>query len=431
MPTVSVAVLAELKMSSGFGISNDYPAAIDELLDIATMCRELRKEKNILREALLREQSKSAEMIRRLDSDLKALTDARVKDQKYISGLERELRNCSQEIEYLQDQLNVRNVEANCLGEHVHRLELKLSEVVKLHEEVCRLREELAKSDSECLFLAQTLEEKENELQNSISHAEKLEAEVSSIALESQCEIESLKLDQTALEQKFTEATKFNEQAAQEKGSMSALIDEFKAWFKEVEQIIDCLNENKEFEEKMEAYDKSSNIFLKFKEHLEKWPMKNSDSASYSTICLKLTPSRTVAAAWDENLKDEMEKMMHHIHESELLIKQLKEDLIKEKSRAKEEAEDLTQEMAELRYQITEMLEQECKRRACIEQASLQRISELEAQVHKEQRKNIVAIHHLHEAQNLAKSRSVEVNHLKEALALQMLPCKIFDENVP
>lgn len=49
--------------------------------------------------------------------------------------------------------------------------------------------------------------------------------------------------------------------------------------------------------------------------------------------------------------------------------------------KAKEEAEDLTQEMAELRYQIMGMLEEERKRHACIEQASLQRIAELEAQV--------------------------------------------------
>lgn len=49
--------------------------------------------------------------------------------------------------------------------------------------------------------------------------------------------------------------------------------------------------------------------------------------------------------------------------------------------RAKEEAEDLAQEMAEFRYQITGLLEEECRRRASIEQASLQRIAELEAQV--------------------------------------------------
>lgn len=49
--------------------------------------------------------------------------------------------------------------------------------------------------------------------------------------------------------------------------------------------------------------------------------------------------------------------------------------------RAKEEAEDLVQEMAELRYQFTSLLEEECKRRACFEHASLQRIAELEAEV--------------------------------------------------
>ena len=52
-----------------------------------------------------------------------------------------------------------------------------------------------------------------------------------------------------------------------------------------------------------------------------------------------------------------------------------------EKLKAKEEAEDLAQEMAELRYQITGLLEEECKRRASIEQAALQRIAELEALV--------------------------------------------------
>lgn len=49
--------------------------------------------------------------------------------------------------------------------------------------------------------------------------------------------------------------------------------------------------------------------------------------------------------------------------------------------KAKEEAEDLAQEMAELRYQVTSLLEEESKHRACFEQASLQRIAELEAQV--------------------------------------------------
>lgn len=52
-----------------------------------------------------------------------------------------------------------------------------------------------------------------------------------------------------------------------------------------------------------------------------------------------------------------------------------------EKLKAKEEAEDLAQEMAELRYQMTGLLEEERKRRACVEKLSLQRIAELEEQV--------------------------------------------------
>ena len=57
------------------------------------------------------------------------------------------------------------------------------------------------------------------------------------------------------------------------------------------------------------------------------------------------------------------------------------EELREEKSKAKEEAEDLAQEMAELRYQMTGLLEEERKRRAHIEQASIQRIAELELKV--------------------------------------------------
>jgi hypothetical protein len=37
--------------------------------------------------------------------------------------------------------------------------------------------------------------------------------------------------------------------------------------------------------------------------------------------------------------------------------------------------------MAELRYQITGMLDEEYKRRSCIEQAAIQHIQELETQV--------------------------------------------------
>ena len=59
----------------------------------------------------------------------------------------------------------------------------------------------------------------------------------------------------------------------------------------------------------------------------------------------------------------------------------VQEELQDEKKKANEDAEDLTQEMAELRYQITGMLDEECKHRALIEETSIKRIKELEDQV--------------------------------------------------
>ncbi|GFZ17042.1 hypothetical protein Acr_26g0003120 [Actinidia rufa] len=88
-----------------------------------------------------------------------------------------------------------------------------------------------------------------------------------------------------------------------------------------------------------------------------------------------------VLGVTDADFKDKMDVMSRQIHGYEVLVKQLKEEVKTEKLKAKGEAEDVAQEMAELRYQITGLLEEERKRRACIEQISLQRISELEAQV--------------------------------------------------
>uniref|UniRef100_A0A2N9FY67 Uncharacterized protein n=1 Tax=Fagus sylvatica TaxID=28930 RepID=A0A2N9FY67_FAGSY len=89
---------------------------------------------------------------------------------------------------------------------------------------------------------------------------------------------------------------------------------------------------------------------------------------------------RSDPGSLDADSRTKMVKMSQQIQEYEILVKQLKEELREEKLRAKEEAEDLAQEMAEFRYQITGLLEEECRRRASIEQASLQRIAELEAQ---------------------------------------------------
>jgi hypothetical protein len=72
--------------------------------------------------------------------------------------------------------------------------------------------------------------------------------------------------------------------------------------------------------------------------------------------------------------------------------------------------------MAELRYQITGMLEEEYKRRSCIEQAAIQQIQELEAQVSKEQRKLSGALRKLQESHELAQKQSMEIKKLKDSL---------------
>lgn len=123
-----------------------------------------------------------------------------------------------------------------------------------------------------------------------------------------------------------------------------------------------------------------------FPEWLNNKDTSSSDTKNYTSDILgELFARLVVVKASDADTQDKMqmdkiEKLSCQLHEYELLVRQLKEQLREEKLKAKEEAEDLAQEMAELRYQITGLLEEECKRRACIEQISLQRITELEAQ---------------------------------------------------
>lgn len=126
-------------MSSSSKSDGDSSFDAEELLQIGTRCRELRKEKDMLRDS----QPQSFELIRRLELHVKQLSEARTEDKKHIQKLERELLNCSQEIDYLQDQLNARNSEVYTLGGHVHELELKLANMEHLQANNGQLREEL------------------------------------------------------------------------------------------------------------------------------------------------------------------------------------------------------------------------------------------------------------------------------------------------
>ena len=110
------------------------------------------------------------------------------------------------------------------MGEYAHSLELKLTEVGTLHEKLRLLSEALMQFESSQLSLMQELKDKE-EFHNSAFGIEELETIISSIALESQCEIESMKLDIATLEERYFEAERLSEQAAQEKAKTDLLLE--------------------------------------------------------------------------------------------------------------------------------------------------------------------------------------------------------------
>ncbi|BAF22098.1 Os07g0598700 [Oryza sativa Japonica Group] len=313
------------------------------------------------------------------------------KDRHYIEKLETELRNCYQEIDYLQDQLNIRNVEANIMGEHIHSLELKLTELEKFPERVRVIDDELMRSDSQCWLLMEEVRCQEEKLKKAALQIEKLE----NVNLDSQCEIESLKLDLTTLEQRLFDADSFGQHVSADKAIADNKLREYELQLQEAHKTIDhLLLENKELKR---LFPGGVATALTSDEQVDK-TIEKIDGQYY------------------ERGGAILENMAKRSEESELLIEQLKEELREQKLKAKEDAEDLTQEMAELRYQITGMLEEEYKRRSCIEQAAIQQIQELEAQVSKEQRKLSGALRKLQESHELAQKQSMEIKKLKDSL---------------
>ncbi|KAG6607479.1 hypothetical protein SDJN03_00821, partial [Cucurbita argyrosperma subsp. sororia] len=366
---------------------------LEELLEIESRCRQLKKEKD----TLIGSRPQSFELIRRLELHANSLSEARKEDKLRIEQLEKELTNCTQEIDHLQDQLCTRNAELNYLVEHVENLEFKLVHMEHLQEKAVKLEDEVKRSNSECLFLKQKLVDKEKELQESHSNIEKLEESISSMTLESQCEIESMKLDMAAMEQCYLENKKVQEEVLHLNDKMDRLIGELQNAQKNAESLE---KENEKLQRELDISTRNASTFCRRIEEL----IENKER-SRNTLCFsndgdsELAPLLDISCGEDsghrlpklagapfadENSEVKMDVMAKKIQDYELLVKQLKEELREEKLKAKEEAEDLAQEMAELRYQITGLLEEECKRRACIEQASLQRIAQLEAQVLKE-----------------------------------------------
>uniref|UniRef100_A0A453B679 Uncharacterized protein n=2 Tax=Aegilops tauschii subsp. strangulata TaxID=200361 RepID=A0A453B679_AEGTS len=173
----------------------------------------------------------------KLQLDKDAASRACQKDRQYIEKLETELSNCYQEIDYLQDQLNIRNVEANIMGEHIHGLELKLTELEKFPERVRVMDNALMRSDSQCWLLMEEVQSKEEELQKAALQIEKLE----SVTLDMQCEIESLKLDLTTLEQRLFDAESFSQHTAEYKVRIEKQLGEHELQLQEAWKTIDHL----------------------------------------------------------------------------------------------------------------------------------------------------------------------------------------------
>lgn len=324
----------------------------------------------------------------------KSFSIAHMEDKKYIQNLEQELLNCSQEIDYLQDQLSARNTEVNYLKERACDLDLKFKEMEDLREEVFRLREELKISNSKQFSLIRELETKEAELELSALSVEKLDESFSSMGLESQFEVETMKLDMMALEQALFETKKIQDETLEENNRMSRLIDELQGALQDAQRTIIYLNEeNKEIKEKLDVANMKTRLFsqkvenwLENKDRLQikdQSRSKAEDTRIYGEILGPLLGILTTKLDPAAELKEEVE-MSCQIQEYEFLVEKLKEELRVEKLRAKDEAEDLVQEMAELRYQLTGLLEEERKRRACIEHVSLQRIAKLESQLQRE-----------------------------------------------
>ncbi|KAF3515408.1 hypothetical protein F2Q69_00000307 [Brassica cretica] len=378
--------------SSSRGDSEISFDAADELLQFGSRRMELRKEKDLLRKS----KPHSIELVRRLELHSKSLSESRLEDTARIQTMEIELLNCYKEIGYLRDQLIFKSKEVSYLNEHVRNIESKLAESGDF-EEVKFLREELCMSKSEHLLLLQELESKETELQFSSLSVEKLEETISSLTLESLCEIESMKLDITALEQALVDAMRIQEESIQEKDQLRGVVEEVQFQSREAQEkakYVEKLNE--ELRKRIAASEKSiKEFFQSTKERLEseneEQPPLNGD-CFFAELSHVFPLSSEVRECFDAIIKrlkhprnatliDKMEGMGKQIHLHEDLVKRLKEELKQEKLKAKEEAEDLTQEMAELRYKMTCLVDEERKRRVCVEQASLQRIAELEAQV--------------------------------------------------
>lgn len=141
------------------------------------------------------------------------------------------------------------------MTDYVHSLELNIKEKEDLEGIVKNLEQELKACKLENIALMMKLEDKEHELRNSTLCIDKLEESISSIALDFQCDIESMKLDLMAMEHSFFEAKELQKEVDREHHRMQELTQNYKFQIQNVSRLVE---ENKELREKLQAFESNA-----------------------------------------------------------------------------------------------------------------------------------------------------------------------------
>ncbi|XP_057869246.1 uncharacterized protein LOC131076207 isoform X1 [Cryptomeria japonica] len=413
---------------------------IEELLHLEVTCRELRDERETLQTSLLMEQFKNRQTFKDAEAKVDELTKARERDERHIQNLELELKKFSERLGHLQEDIEMKNAQANIAVQHAHSLEMKLADSDKLHDKVEHLREELAKSEADRLALKQELERKHSTMSQ-------LEERILENSLKFEYEMQIIRQDLVKAEQKNISAKSANGEQAEEMKQTLRLINSLEDQLERAQQTIACLqNESQHLQEDLQkAEAKTNDFFHRFQEYLDQWLMKwkafepvngtESDKSvtdmtgdkliedtQYSNILTSNEDIETLLSKlvmvknMEEKSTEETGSMEQQLSQLHATVFQLKEELREEKKKAKEEAEDLTQEMAELRYQLMEMLEQERELRAFTEQRSWDRIEQLEAQLEEERQRMLGALDHCHQFEKVSEAQAKEIEQLKHSL---------------
>jgi len=365
------------------------------------------------------------------------------------ADLERELKSSSDYCAKLEQQIQEKTLEAKATNEHIRTYigrnqvaesseqEQRMKELedeqsrtnASLKLEVTRLKEQLARSDARCLETKQALDSKSIEIHLMKERVRRIEGQLAKSEEEGTRLQEKILILEEEVSQLQADNMELQLQLELESNNEAKLEE-------------DWINERAEWEARVAHLETELNLASCTNGELDFLitPMKG---ASDRTLGSPRTPTgrfsiQTLLDLGEASLEVEddfhelqlkhadaevrvqsatfeLQKKEQQLVELREIVSQMKVELAAEKEKAKEEAEDLTQEMAELRYQLMEMVEQERELRAQVEQASVLRVEELEAQV-KDARKEVLhsLVRH-REAEENAEGCTLEVQRLQLA----------------